>query len=49
MCHEPNDNVRLVVLPLGSSTTQTLDGVAMTEANGQAIRAAAQARERSEQ
>jgi hypothetical protein len=49
MGHEPKDTVRLVVSPLNSSTEQTLEGVAMTEANRQAIKAAAIARERAEQ
>ena len=41
MGHEPKDTVRLVVRPLGSSETRTLEDVAMTEANRKAIRAAA--------
>lgn len=41
MGHEPQDAVRLVVRPLDSSATRTLEDVAMTEANRQAIRAAA--------
>jgi CubicO group peptidase (beta-lactamase class C family) len=41
MGHEPKDTARLVVRPLGSSRTRTLEDVAMTEANRQAIRAAA--------
>ncbi len=41
MGHEPEDSVRLVVCPLGSSKTRTLEDVAMTEANRQAIRKAA--------
>ncbi len=38
MGHKPKDTVRLVVLPLGSSKTRTLEGVAMTEANRRAIK-----------
>lgn len=41
MGHEPKDIVRLVVRPLGSTETRTLEEVAMTKANRQAIRAAA--------
>jgi hypothetical protein len=41
MGHEPKDTVRLVVRPLGSQATRTLEGVAMTEANRRAIRASA--------
>ncbi len=41
MGHEPKDTARLVVRPLGSSETRTLEDVAMTEANRKAIRAAA--------
>ncbi|HTU26152.1 MAG TPA: hypothetical protein VMF30_12175, partial [Pirellulales bacterium] len=41
MGHEPKDAVRLVVRPIGSSETRTLDNVAMTKANRDAIRAAA--------
>ena len=41
MGHEPKDAVRLVVRPLGSSETRTLEDVAMTKANRKAIRAAA--------
>ncbi len=48
MGHEPKDTVQLVVTPLGSSTTQTLENVPMTRANRYAIYAAALARERSE-
>jgi hypothetical protein len=44
MGHEPNDTVRLVVMPLGSSTPQTLEGVPMTAANRRAIRTAAERR-----
>ena len=43
MGHEPKDTVRLVVRPLGSSETRTLEDVAMTKANRQAIRKAAAA------
>jgi CubicO group peptidase (beta-lactamase class C family) len=49
MGHEPKDTVRLVVMPLGSQETRTLEDVPMTRANRQAIWDAAQARERSEQ
>ena len=48
MGHEPQETVRLVVMPLGSSTTRTLENVPMTKANRQAIRAAAQTRDPSE-
>lgn len=48
MGHEPGDTVRLVVRPLGSSTTRTFEDVPMTYANRRAIRNAAQARERRE-
>jgi CubicO group peptidase (beta-lactamase class C family) len=41
MGHEPKDAVRLVVRPVGASSTQTLEVVPMTEANRRAIRAAA--------
>lgn len=41
MGNEPEDTVELVVKPLKESKTRTLIGVAMTEANRQAIRAAA--------
>jgi hypothetical protein len=44
--HEPKDTVQLVVSPLGSSTTRTLEDVPLTTANRRAIRDAAQARER---
>ena len=37
MGHEPKDTVRLVVSPLGSSETRTLEDVPMTEANRWAI------------
>lgn len=40
MGHEPKDAVRLIVRPLGSSETRTLEDVAMTKANRQAIWAA---------
>ena len=49
MGHPPQDTVKLVVQSLTSSETRTLEDVPMTEANRQAIRDAAQARERSEQ
>jgi CubicO group peptidase (beta-lactamase class C family) len=48
MGHEPKDTVRLVVMPLGSQETLTLEDVPMTRANRRAIWEAAQARERSE-
>jgi CubicO group peptidase (beta-lactamase class C family) len=48
MGHEPKDTVRLVVMPLGSQETRTLEDVPMTRANRRAIWDAAQARERSE-
>ena len=48
MGHPPQDTVKLVVQPLTTSETRTLEDVPMTRANRQAIRAAAQARERSE-
>jgi hypothetical protein len=41
MGHETKDTARLVVRPLGSSKARTLDDVAMTKANRQAIRKAA--------
>jgi CubicO group peptidase (beta-lactamase class C family) len=41
MGHEPKDNVQLVVMPLDSATTRTLENVPMTRANRQAIKAAA--------
>jgi hypothetical protein len=41
MGHEPKETARLVVRPLGSSDTQTLEDIAMTEANRKAIRKAA--------
>ncbi len=41
MGHEPKDTVQLVVSPPGSSEKQTLDVVPMTEANRDAIKAAA--------
>ncbi len=44
MGHEPTDAVCLVVCPIGSSEAQTLENVAMTKANREAIRAAAAAR-----
>jgi CubicO group peptidase (beta-lactamase class C family) len=49
MGHEPKDTVQLVVSPLGSSMTRTLEGVPMTEANRRAIFKAARARERGKQ
>jgi hypothetical protein len=49
MGHAPNDTVRLVVSPLGSSTTRTLEDVPMTEANRQVIYRSAQDRELAEQ
>ena len=42
MGHEPKDTVQLVVSPLGSSEKRTLKDVPMTEANRQAIKAAAE-------
>ncbi len=48
MGHRPKDTVRLVVMPLGSQETRTLEDVPMTRANRQAIWNAAQARERNE-
>ena len=39
------DTVQLVVTPLGSQETRTLEGVRMTTANRNAIRNAAQVRE----
>jgi CubicO group peptidase (beta-lactamase class C family) len=48
MGHAPKDTVRLVVMPLGSQETRTLEDVPMTRANRKAIWDAAQARERSE-
>lgn len=48
MGHEPKNTVRLVVSPLGSPETRTLD-VPMTEANRRAIYDAARVRERGEQ
>ena len=44
MGHPPKDTVRLVVSPLGSSETQLLEGVPMTEENRLAIKEAAEAR-----
>jgi len=44
MGHVPGDSVRLVVHPIGSSTTLTLEDVEMTKANRQAIRRAAKGR-----
>lgn len=44
MGHEPKDAVPLIVRPLGSSDTQTLENVALTEANRKAIRKAAERR-----
>lgn len=41
MGHEPKETARLVVSPLGSQVTQTLEDVPMTEANRQAIYRAA--------
>lgn len=49
MGHEPKDAVQLVVRPLGSSETRTLEHVAMTEANRRAIKAAAGADRRAKQ
>jgi CubicO group peptidase (beta-lactamase class C family) len=49
MGHPPQDTVTLVVQPLTSSETRTLEDVPMTRANRRAIRDAAQARERDEQ
>ena len=48
MGHEPQETVTLVVQSLTSSETRTLEEVPMTRANRQAIRNAAQARERSD-
>jgi hypothetical protein len=48
MGHPPQDTVKLVVQPLTSVETQVLEGVPMTEANRQAIKAAALSRENSE-
>ena len=48
MGHEPRGTVRLVVMPLGSQQTQTLEHVPMTRANREAYLWAAQARQRSE-
>jgi len=48
MGHPPQDQVKLVVQSLKSPETRTLEGVPMTEANRQAIKAAAGARESSE-
>jgi hypothetical protein len=45
MGHPPGDSVRLVVRPVGSATTWTLERVPMTEANRRAIYQAARARE----
>jgi hypothetical protein len=47
MGHKPKDTVRLVVMPLGSQETRTLEDVPMTRANRQVIWDAGQARERS--
>ena len=44
MGYEPKDAVPLIVRPLGSSDTQTLENVALTEANRRAIWKAAAAR-----
>jgi hypothetical protein len=41
MGHEPKDTVRLVVSPLGSRTTRTLENVPMTDANRWVIKNAA--------
>ncbi len=49
MGHEPKDRVRLVVRPLGSSTTRILEDVPMTEANRWTIYEAARARENQSQ
>jgi hypothetical protein len=48
MGHPPPDNVTLVVQSLTSPETRTLENVPMTSANRQAIRNAAQARQRNE-
>lgn len=47
MGHPPKDTVRLVVSPVGSSTTRTLEDVPMTEENRWAIKEAAEARNNS--
>lgn len=47
MGHPPGDTVTLVVQSLESSETRTLEDVPMTRANREAIRDAAQARERA--
>ena len=49
MGHEPEDTVRLVVRPLGSRATRTLEDVPMTEENRWVIYRAALAREHGEQ
>ena len=48
MGHPPHDTVKLVVQSLTSSETQVLENVPMTEANRQAIKAAALRRENAE-
>jgi hypothetical protein len=47
MGHPPEDTVTLVVQSLTSSQTRTLESVPMTEANRQAIKAAAETRKSS--
>ena len=49
MGHTPKDTVRLVVIPVGSSTPRTLEDIPMTEANRRDIRKLSQARQRREQ
>jgi len=48
MGHPPQNTVKLVVRSLTTSETQVLEGIPMTEANRQAIKAAAQARASTE-
>jgi CubicO group peptidase (beta-lactamase class C family) len=48
MGHEPKHAVRLVVSPLGSRATRTLENVPMTEANRRVIKAAAMSRKPGE-
>ncbi len=48
MGHPPRETVKLVVQSLTSGQTRTLERVPMTRENRQAIRAAAQARARTE-
>src|SRR4051812_44129381 len=48
MGHEPKDTVRLVVTPVGSQETRTLEDVPMTRANRKRFWDAAQERERGE-